>query len=166
MSWGTNWNNCCLLNTILQFIGRFPVCPSINRDRKAHCSEKFFMHTKTKAHPNTAEMTKPPGSVMGLDCKYVCVWLSSICQPDENGTKTGRSFQTILMCRSSFLKSLLTMKYTSAFSRWIFVIQNQKGGKKLKGKRVKESDLCFWHLFASCSLQMEPCAVFANPSLS
>lgn len=37
---------------------------------------------------------------------------------------------------------------------------------KKKKKRGEESDLCFWQLFASCGLQMEPRIVFANPSLS
>lgn len=127
--------HCCLLNAVLQFTGSFPIHLSINWNRKAHWSGEFLIHTKAKAHPNTAEMTKPSGSVMGLDCKCVCVWLCSICQPDENGVKTDRSFQTILLCRSSFLKSLLTMKYDSTKHFFQMNFSQSKPEEKKKKKK-------------------------------
>lgn len=135
------------MNTVLQFTGSFPVCLSINRDRKAHCWEELFIHTK--ANSNTAEMIRLPGSVMGLDCKYVCVRLRSICQSDENGMKTGRTFQTILTCRSSLLKSLLTMKYNSTKHFFQMTFSESKPEEEKKKEKELRRVTC---AFGTCLL--------------
>lgn len=51
--------------------------------------------------------------------------------------------------------------------RWLktSTLNEKKIKEKEKRKKSEESALCFWHLFVSCGLQMEPRIVFANPSL-